>query len=106
MQKKTGILFDLDGTLLNSIDDLADAANKMLEEIRCPVHPVSSFKYFVGNGVTELIRRALPEEKRNAAFITACQKRFLELYPACFHEKTAPYPGIIQLLQQLQTQTT
>ncbi len=102
MRKKTGILFDLDGTLLNSLDDLADAANRVLEETGCPVHPVASFRHFVGNGAQELIRRILPEEKRNGNFIAACHKRFLELYPEYFNDKTKPYPGIAELLQQLQ----
>ncbi|PID76152.1 MAG: HAD family hydrolase [Deltaproteobacteria bacterium] len=102
MRKKTGILFDLDGTLLNSLDDLAGAANRVLEEAGCPVHPVSSFRHFVGNGAQELIRRILPEEKRNGNFIAACHKRFLELYPKSFNDRTKPYPGISKLLQLLQ----
>ncbi len=102
MRKKTGIFFDLDGTLLDSLDDLAGAANRMLEEIGCPVHPVASFRYFVGNGAQELIRRILPEEKRNGSFIAACHKRFLELYPEFYNDKTKPYSGVAELLQQLQ----
>ena len=54
------VIFDLDGTLINSIDDLADSCNKMLIAFDLPTHPVEAYKYFVGNGVAKLVERALP----------------------------------------------
>ena len=63
------VIFDLDGTLINSIDDLADSCNEMLIAYDFPTHTVDAYKYFVGNGVGKLVERALPEDK--AAFIRA-----------------------------------
>ena len=60
------VLFDLDGTLVNSIEDLADAANYGLSMLNFPTHETEKYKYFVGNGMPDLIRRVLPEDKRDS----------------------------------------
>ena len=57
------VIFDLDGTLINSIDDLADSCNEMLIAYDFPTHAVDAYKYFVGNGVGKLVERALPADK-------------------------------------------
>ena len=58
------VIFDLDGTLLNTLDDIADAANAALASLRLPPHPTEAFKQFVGDGVHVMLKRALPEGKR------------------------------------------
>ena len=65
---KTGILFDLDGTLINSIEDLADSGNFALSEMGYPVHPTDAYKIFVGNGIPKLIERALPSDVDKETF--------------------------------------
>ena len=59
------IVFDLDGTLINSLEDLADSANHVLVQHGFPTHPVDAYRYFVGDGVRKLIERILPEDERN-----------------------------------------
>ena len=74
------VIFDLDGTLLNTIDDLATATNHTLRLHGYPEHELSEYRYFVGNGVRKLIERALPEESQQAEEITRLLKDFLEYY--------------------------
>ena len=74
------IVFDLDGTLINSLEDLADSANHVLEQHGFPIHPVDAYRYFVGDGVRKLIERILPAEERNDAQIEQCRKEFVEYY--------------------------
>ena len=69
-------IFDLDGTLLNTLEDLADAANHVLAKHHFPTHPVDAYRYFVGNGMPTLIRRILPPEHRDS-----------EVYQVCFNER-------------------
>ena len=66
------LLFDLDGTLLNTLDDLADSVNLALRQVGFPEHPVESYKRFVGDGIDSLVRRALPEDHRDRATLDAC----------------------------------
>jgi phosphoglycolate phosphatase len=97
------ILFDLDGTLLDTLEDLADAVNAALAAIGVPSHPVDAYRYFVGDGVETLMRRALPP---GAADDAALLKRAMELqraeYRHRWHAKTRPYPGVIELLADLE----
>lgn len=95
------IIFDLDGTLLNSLEDLANSTNHTLKTYGFPTHPTEKYKYFVGNGIGKLLERALPEEHRNEAFLKEFSKRFLEYYNQHKEDCTKPYTGILQLLQQL-----
>ena len=60
------VIFDLDGTLLNTISDLGNACNHALEQMGFSPHPLSAYNYMVGNGVRKLIERALPAEARRA----------------------------------------
>ena len=62
---KKAVIFDLDGTLLNTLDDLADSMNFALKSAGLPTHPVESYKYFVGNGMVKLTERVLPPDKSN-----------------------------------------
>ena len=97
----TAIIFDLDGTLLDTLEDLADATNAVLSRFGFPIHPVSAYRQFVGNGARELIRRALPPENRHGPMIEKCHQAFMDVYACNWDTKTRPYPGIPQLLEQL-----
>ena len=90
------IIFDLDGTLLNTIDDLADCANHVLCELGLPVHDTEKYKYFVGNGIPKLIERCLPANRQDLK--QEALEKFLKYYEQHSRDKTAPYDGIKQLL--------
>lgn len=95
------IIFDMDGTLLNTLEDLADAMNRTLEERGFPSHPVKAYRYFVGNGAAKLVSRALPPEKRHEDLVADCMKAFLKEYDRNWHRKTRPYDGVAELLDAL-----
>ena len=96
------VIFDLDGTLLNTIGDLAEAADHMLALRDLPRHDYAAYCSFVGNGIMRLVERALPEELRTAEYVAAARQDFLAYYIDHIDEKTTPYPGIVELLEQLQ----
>ena len=96
------IVFDLDGTLLNSLEDLSDSANHVLEQHGFPTHPVDAYRYFVGDGVRKLIERILPLEERNEAQIEQCRQEFVDYYKVHMDDKTAVYEGITDLLKALK----
>ena len=98
------VIFDLDGTLLNTIEDLGNAANYALSLNGYPTHSLASYPFFVGNGVRNLIRKALPEENRNDTTIDSLLKDFKEYYDDHNVDSTKPYDGIMELLKQLQEQ--
>ncbi len=97
------IIFDLDGTLLNSIEDLADSMNKVLEKYNFPIHDIHDYEMFIGNGILNLVKNALPESYRNEK---SCMKYFYEMF-AVYEQnctnKTVPYDGINDLLNNLTT---
>ena len=90
------ILFDLDGTLLNTIDDLADAANWVCTQHGWPTFPVETYKHFVGNGIPKLVERFSPENARTPEQLAATLAEFSARYDAHKEDKTAPYPGILE----------
>lgn len=98
---KTLVIFDLDGTLLNTIEDLGNAVNYALNNMGYPTHLVEAYPNMVGNGVRKLIERALPVESRNPQIIDRMLVHFREYYDAHCTEFTEPYPGISQLLAYL-----
>lgn len=102
MEKNT-IIFDLDGTLLNTLDDLADSVNYVLEKHHFPLHSTDKIRQMVGNGIALLIERALPDGRSNPLFDT-CLAEFQEYYKAHMQEKTAPFAGITDLLSALREQ--
>lgn len=95
------VLFDLDGTLLDTIDDLADSMNAALAGLGCAGHNVAAYKYFVGDGVVNLALRALPEDRRDDATVNACVTAMRAEYGRRWANKTRPYPGIPELLDGL-----
>jgi len=95
------IIFDLDGTLLNTIDDLADSMNYVLQQNGLPTHDTDAYKYFVGDGVAMLVRRALPKDVTETTF-TKILNDFMNYYELHKSDKTAPYAGVIETLEKLQ----
>ena len=98
------VIFDLDGTLLNTIADLGNAANHTLAELGLPQHTLDEYRLMVGNGMRKLIMRALPDDKAaNDAFVDSTLARFLEYYAEHIDVYTTPYPGIPELISALST---
>ena len=97
--KFKAVIFDLDGTLLNTLDDLADSANHVLCELGFPTHDTDAYKYFVGNGIPKLIERCLPKDKQE--YHGKALSMFSEYYAAHSKDKTAPYEDIPKLLGEL-----
>lgn len=98
---KSLVIFDLDGTLLNTIDDLGEAANYALSQCGFPTHRISSYPYFVGNGVTKLLERVLPTEACTTENVKKLQAHFVEYYNEHDTVHSTPYNGIPELLQEL-----
>lgn len=96
-------IFDLDGTLLDSLEDIAQAANQVLVEIGLQARPVAEFQTFVGDGVRVLFQRALPETLGNEALATRCMELFERFYEDTWHNRSKPYKGINELLNSLET---
>ncbi|MFC1676797.1 HAD family hydrolase [Planctomycetota bacterium] len=95
------VLFDLDGTLLDTLGDLADSANAALAELGFAGHPVESYRYFVGDGMDMLVRRILPSESLDEQTISRCLSAIKEQYSRRWADKTKPYPGVSELLSAL-----
>lgn len=95
------VIFDLDGTLLNTIDDLAVAVNYALGQCGYPLHDVCEYPMFVGNGISKLLERALPEEVRSEAVMQRMRQLFLYYYDEHNAVYTRPYEGIADLLECL-----
>lgn len=96
------VIFDLDGTLVNSILDIAESCNHALHEMGYAPHSLTTYHYLVGNGVSKLIERALPEEARRQRFIEAMRTRFTEYYNEHLLDNTTAYPGIPEVLDELK----
>lgn len=96
------VLFDLDGTLLNTIDDLSDAANWVCLQHGWPTFTVDTYKHFVGNGIPKLVERFSPENARTPQQLAATLAEFTARYDAHKEDKTAPYAGIPELLEALK----
>lgn len=98
---KSLVIFDLDGTLLNTIADLAAATNHALNAMGYPVHSTSAYTAMVGNGVTRLLERALPVDARTNRIIEAMRIHFRDYYDSHCADETTIYPGIRELLGEL-----
>ena len=97
--KKT-IIFDLDGTLIDSLEDIAVCMNKVLEELNLPIHKMEDYKYFVGGGISVLVENALNGHSDDIK--EEVTKRFKVIYDQKLHAKTKPYEGIYELLDELE----
>lgn len=96
------VLFDLDGTLLNTLDDLAAAGNRLCASRGWPVHTADAYRYFVGNGIPKLIERITPETQRTPGILADALRDFSADYQRHMRDATAPYPGIAALLARLK----
>jgi phosphoglycolate phosphatase len=96
------VLFDLDGTLLNTLTDLADAMNSSLVHFGFKPHSVDAFKYFVGESVEVEARRALPESARDDETVKKIAEFSQQIYANCWQKNTRPFPGIPELLSNLK----
>ena len=96
------VIFDLDGTLLDTLTDIADAANRALIRYGFPPHDTQAYRWFIGDGSAVLMTRALPETQRSAGTVQACLKSFIDDYNRNWHRATQPYAGIEDLLEELR----
>lgn len=96
------VIFDLDGTLINSIADLAVAVNLALEKCGYPTHPEEAYCFMVGDGVRKLFERALPEGERTEENIERIREQFMPYYDLHNADFSRPYEGICELLGELQ----
>lgn len=97
------IIFDLDGTLLDTIGDLAVACNAVLALRGLPQHSLEEYRLFVGNGIMRLVERALPEPLRNPYTVDAARRDFVTYYTDHIDAHTVPYVGIPELLAELRS---
>ncbi len=95
------IIFDLDGTLLDTLEDLTDSVNYAMEKFGFPVHTIEEIRRFVGNGAPKLIERSIPQGKENPSY-DAVLAAFKEYYAAHCEDKTNPYEGVMALLADLK----
>ena len=101
--KYKAAIFDMDGTLINSLEDLADSVNEAMDHYGFAKHTLEEYRYFVGNGARKLIKRSIPKDKaQDEDFVS----EVLDYYNGCYERhltnKTKPYEGIIEFLQKLQ----
>lgn len=96
------IIFDLDGTLLNTIADLASATNHALAANGYPQHATEEYRFFVGNGINKLFERALPDGEKTETNVLRIRQSFIPYYNVHCADLTRPYPGIPELLNTLQ----
>ncbi len=96
------VIFDLDGTLLNTLEDLANASNWVCTTNGWPTHSLESYKKMVGNGAPALCERFSPESARTPTDMAGTLAQFCARYAAHKSDKTQPYPGILDLLNELR----
>jgi len=99
--KYKGIIFDLDGTLVNSLEDISDAMNSVLKGLNYPIHNYDTYQYFIGSGLRNLVSKALPESNNSIDEIETCFESMVKGYRETCTIKTKPYDGIIELLDNL-----
>ncbi len=92
------VLFALDGTLLDTLADIASCTNLVRAELGLPPHPADAYRHFVGDGLTELLHRAIPARHLRGPGLRARARRFEELYEEHAMDETRPYPGVARML--------
>ncbi|MDR2563704.1 MAG: HAD family hydrolase [Prevotellaceae bacterium] len=107
MRKKySAAIFDLDGTLVNSLADIADSMNRILESEGFQTYDTDDYRFFVGNGIRRLVENCIPKEKRNAETVERCLALMIEDYGANCVNKSSLYEGISELLAELAARGT
>jgi phosphoglycolate phosphatase len=96
------VIFDLDGTLLDTLADIADAMNAALGKMGFPGHETAAYRFLTGDGIRAMAERSLPASARDAAAVEACIREFRAQYDRRWGAKTRPYPGILELLAELR----
>ena len=91
-------IFDLDGTLLDTLDDIANAANRVLAARGLPTHPNPSYRALIGEGVVKLMLRALPATHRHDTTVRACVGAYVQEYERTWNAQTKPYAGVPEML--------
>lgn len=106
-QPKTAVLFDLDGTLLDTLTDLATSGNEMLSNRGFPTHPLEAYKTFIGDGMENLVRRIFPEENRPAEGepLATALEEYRAAYSRNWKNTTCLFPGIADLLDELKNRS-
>lgn len=99
--KFKGIIFDLDGTLVDSLHDISDAMNTVLESLNYPTHTYDTYQYFIGSGLRNLVSKALPATNNSDDQIEICFECIINEYREICTLKTKPYEGILELLENL-----
>jgi len=99
--KFKAVIFDLDGTLVNSLQDIADSMNVVLESYNYPTHSYEAYINFIGSGIRSLVSKALPINNNNEKHIDTCFNKMIEVYRDNCTCKTKPYDGIVALLDNL-----
>ena len=101
--KFKGIIFDLDGTLVNSLEDIADAMNKALQSLDYPTHSYDDYQYFIGSGLRNLVSKALPETNNDENQIEKSLNSMIDVYRDNCTNQTKAYQGIVELLNELKS---
>lgn len=99
--KFKGVVFDLDGTLLDTLEDLGNCMNSVLQQLEFAPHPVEEYRFFVGDGIEALVERTLPQERRDAETVQRGVAAMQEEYGRRWDESTRPYDGVPQMLEAL-----
>ncbi len=99
--KYKAIIFDLDGTLLNSLEDIGNSMNIVLENRGYAVHDLDKYRYFVGSGIRQLVLRTLPEDKKSDEVVDECVREFRDVYNKNWNIKTRPYEGVPEMLDEI-----
>ncbi|MGD9158530.1 MAG: HAD family hydrolase [Desulfobacteraceae bacterium] len=97
------VIFDLDGTLLDTLSDLGDSMNSVLERHGFPSHDLESYKYMIGDGVEALVKRALPESINDEDSVIKFIAEYRSEYKKNWNNKTGPYAGIVELIESLHS---
>ena len=101
--KFKGVIFDLDGTLVNSLEDIADSMNSVLENLNYPTHSYEDYQYFIGSGLRNLVSKAMPATQKEDKQIDNCYNLMVDVYRDNCTHKTKAYDGIFELLNELKS---
>ncbi len=100
--KAKAVIFDLDGTLLDTLQDLGEAMNAVLREHAFPVHPVDAYRHLLGEGMEALVRQAMPEQDRNESLVARLMEKMQEEYDRRWQDHTQVYSGVPEMLDELE----